>query len=56
VAEENGESSNKGSLECYINAGKDITELNHVAEVNFDITNLDNSVNMNLWALNEEMG
>jgi hypothetical protein len=46
----------RGSFECYISAGKDITELDHVAEVNYDITNLDNSVNMNLWALNEEMG
>jgi hypothetical protein len=46
----------RGSFECYISAGKEITELDHVAEVNYDITNLDNSVSMNLWALNEEMG
>jgi hypothetical protein len=38
----------RGSFECYINASKDITELDHIAEVNYDITNLDNSVNMNL--------
>jgi hypothetical protein len=37
----------RGSFECYISAGKEITKLDHVAEVNYDITNLDNSVNMN---------
>jgi hypothetical protein len=46
----------RGSFECYINAGKDVTSLDHVAEINEDITNLDDSINMNLWALNEEMG
>jgi hypothetical protein len=46
----------RGSFECYISAGKEITELDQVAEVNYDTTSLDNSVNMNLWALNEEMG
>jgi hypothetical protein len=46
----------RGFFECFISAGKDITELDHVAEVNYNITNLDNSVNMNLWTLNEEMG
>jgi hypothetical protein len=56
VAEEMVNLAIRGSFECYINADKDITELDHVAEVNYDITNLDNSVNMNLWALNEEMG
>jgi hypothetical protein len=45
----------RGSFECYINAWKEITSLDHVAEVNDDITNLDSSINMNLWALNEEM-
>jgi hypothetical protein len=38
----------RGFFECYINAGREITKLDHVAEVNYDITNLDNSVNMNL--------
>jgi hypothetical protein len=46
----------RGSFECYINARKDITELDHVAEVNENITNAESSINMNLWALKEEMG
>jgi hypothetical protein len=46
----------RGSFECYINAGKEITELDHVVEMNDDITNLDNSINLNLLVLNEEMG
>jgi hypothetical protein len=46
----------RDSFEGYINAGKDITELDHIVEVNDNITNLDKSTNMNLWALNEEMG
>jgi hypothetical protein len=30
--------------------------LDHVTEVNEDITNLNDSIDYNLWALNEEMG
>jgi hypothetical protein len=44
------------SFECYVNAGKEITSLDHVAKVDDGIANLDSSINMNLWALNEEMG
>jgi hypothetical protein len=44
------------SFEQYINAEKEITSLDHVSEVNEDITNLNSSINRNLWALNEEMG
>jgi hypothetical protein len=40
----------RGSFECIINTGKEITELDHVAEVNEEIVNLDCSVNMNLWS------
>jgi hypothetical protein len=40
----------RGSFECYINAGKEIIRLDLVAEVNED-----SSINMNFWALNEEM-
>jgi hypothetical protein len=40
----------RGSSECYINAGKEIASLDHVSEVNNDITNLDSSINMNLWS------
>jgi hypothetical protein len=46
----------RGSFEYYINAGKEIISLDHIAETNDDITNLDSSINMNLWVLNEEMG
>jgi hypothetical protein len=46
----------RGSFECYINASNEITNLDHVAEVNEDIVNLDSAINMNLWALNEEKG
>jgi hypothetical protein len=46
----------RGSFECYINVGKEITEIEHVCEVNHNIANPDDSINMNLWALNEEMG
>jgi hypothetical protein len=46
----------RGSLECYINAGKEITEIDHVVEVNQNIENTEGSINMNLWALNVEMG
>jgi hypothetical protein len=46
----------RGSFECYINAGKDITDIDHFVEVNQNIANPDDSINMNLWALNEEMG
>jgi hypothetical protein len=41
-----------GSFECNLNAGKEVTSKDHVAEVNEDIVNLDSSVNMNLWNLN----
>jgi hypothetical protein len=46
----------RGSFECYINAGKEITDIDHVVEVNHNIANADDSINMNLWALNEKMG
>jgi hypothetical protein len=46
----------RGSFECYINARKEITEIDHVVEVNQNIANAEGSINMNLWALNEEMG
>jgi hypothetical protein len=46
----------RGSFECYINARKTITETEHVMEVNQDISNADGSINMNMRALNEEMG
>jgi hypothetical protein len=42
----------RGSFECYINTGNEISTLDHVAEANEDIVNLDSSINMNLWALN----
>jgi hypothetical protein len=45
-----------GSFECHVNADRVVAGLNQVAEVNEDITNLDDSINLNLWALNEEMG
>jgi hypothetical protein len=44
------------SFECYINTGKEITDIDHVVEVNHNIANADDSINMNLRALNEEMG
>jgi hypothetical protein len=43
------------SFECYIKTGKEITSLDHIAEVNDDIANLNSSINMNLLTLNEEM-
>jgi hypothetical protein len=46
----------RGSFECYINAGKEVTDIEHVMEVNHNIANVDDSINLNLWALNEEMG
>jgi hypothetical protein len=46
----------RGSFECYVNADKVGASLDHVTEVNEDITNLNDSINLNLWALNEEMG
>jgi hypothetical protein len=46
----------KISFECYVNAENVITDLDHIAEVNEDITNKEDSVNLNLGALNEEMG
>jgi hypothetical protein len=46
----------RGSFECYINTGKAITEIDHVVEVNQNIENVEGSIIMNLWALNEEMG
>jgi hypothetical protein len=45
----------RGSFECYVNADKVVTDVDHVTEVNEDIMNMDNSINMNSWALNEEM-
>jgi hypothetical protein len=45
----------RGSFECYINAGKEIISLDHAAEVNDDIMNLNSSINMNHCAPNEEM-
>jgi hypothetical protein len=45
----------RGSFECDVNAEKIITGLDHIAEVNEDIINKDDSVNLNLCALNEEM-
>jgi hypothetical protein len=45
----------RGSFDCLVQAGKEITELDHVAEVGQDITNLENSINIKLRALNEEM-
>jgi hypothetical protein len=47
--------ANRWSFECYINAGKEITSLYHIAEVNDDIKNLGSSINMNFWVLYEEM-
>lgn len=38
----------RGSIECYIKAGKKIMELDHGVEVNDNIINLDNSINMNI--------
>jgi hypothetical protein len=46
----------RGSFECYKNAEREITETDHVVEVNQNIANAEGSINMNLWALNEEMG
>jgi hypothetical protein len=46
----------RGSFECYINADRVADGLDHVTEVNEDITNLDDSIEFNLWSLNEEMG
>jgi flagellar basal body rod protein FlgF len=46
----------RGSIECYLNVDKEVSRLDHVAEVNEDISNFDDSINLNLWALNEEMG
>jgi hypothetical protein len=46
----------RGSFEYYNNARKEITSLDHAAEVDDGIANLDSSVNVNLWTLNEEMG
>jgi hypothetical protein len=42
----------RGSFECYLNAGKEVTSIDHEAEVNEDIVNLDSSVDINLLALN----
>jgi hypothetical protein len=46
----------RGSFKCYINARKEITEIDHVVEVNQNIANAEGSINMNLWVLNEEIG
>jgi hypothetical protein len=45
----------RGSFECYLNVDKEVSRLDHVTEENEDISNLDDSINLNLWALNEEM-
>jgi hypothetical protein len=45
----------RGSFECYVNVDK-VADLDHVTEVNEDITNLNDSINVNLYALNEEIG
>jgi hypothetical protein len=37
----------RGSFDCYINAGKEITELDHVSEVGQDITSIESSINLN---------
>jgi hypothetical protein len=39
-----------------LNVGKEVASIDHVAEVNEDIINLDNSMNMNLCDLNQKMG
>jgi hypothetical protein len=46
----------RGLFECYINARKEITSLDYVTKVNEGIKNLEGSINMNIWVLNEEMG
>jgi hypothetical protein len=46
----------RSSFECYINASEEIQKMDHLMEVNQDITNLDSSININLNALNEKMG
>jgi hypothetical protein len=38
----------RGSFECYIKAGKEITETDQVVEVNQNIANAEGSINMNL--------
>jgi hypothetical protein len=43
----------RGSFVCYVNAGRVVDYLDQLAEINEDITNLDDSINLNLWALNE---
>jgi hypothetical protein len=45
----------RGSFECFVNVDKVVADIDHVTEINEDIMNLDNSINMNLWTLNEEM-
>jgi hypothetical protein len=46
----------RGSFEVYINADRVVTGLDHVTEINEDIANLNDSINLNLWALNDEIG
>jgi hypothetical protein len=46
----------RGSFECYANADKIVSGLDHITEVNEDIMNLNDSINLNLCTLNEEMG
>jgi hypothetical protein len=46
----------RGSFKCYLKVDKEVSRLDQVAEVNEDISNLDDSINLNLCALNEEMG
>jgi hypothetical protein len=45
----------RGSFVCYVNVDKVVSGLDQVTEVNEDITNLNDFINLNLWALNEEM-
>jgi hypothetical protein len=46
----------RGSFKCCINANEEMQKMDHVMEVNQDIINLNSSININLNALNEEMG
>jgi hypothetical protein len=56
VDQDDGYQAIRGSFECYLNVDKEVSRLDQVAEVNEDISNLDNSNNLNLWTINEEMG
>jgi hypothetical protein len=46
----------RGSFECMIKAGEEIRELNHIMNVNDGRDNSNDEVNLNLFALNEEIG